>query len=101
MLARTLLIPLRRTLLAAPAAVPRLASATTQTPTRALSQWRSPARPALTTTATALLQQQVRGMKVRSSVKKLCDGCKVRAPSTGPPGRQTADGRRTREELAS
>lgn len=24
-------------------------------------------------------QQQVRGMKVRSSVKKLCDGCKVRS----------------------
>jgi hypothetical protein len=23
-------------------------------------------------------QQQIRGMKVRSSVKKLCDGCKVR-----------------------
>lgn len=23
------------------------------------------------------LQQQVRGMKVRSSVKKLCEGCKV------------------------
>ncbi|KAF4308808.1 ribosomal protein L36 [Botryosphaeria dothidea] len=76
MLARTLLIPLRRTLLAAPAAVPRLASATTQSQTRALSVWRLPARPALTTTATALLQQQVRGMKVRSSVKKLCDGCK-------------------------
>lgn len=100
MLARTLLIPLRRTLLAAPAAVPRLASATTQSQTRALSVWRLPARPALTTTATALLQQQVRGMKVRSSVKKLCDGCKVRAPSTGPPGRQRTR-ERASEELES
>ncbi|KAF8453155.1 hypothetical protein BGX38DRAFT_1179516 [Terfezia claveryi] len=36
-------------------------------------------RPALTTTTSASLQltTQVRGMKVRSSVKKLCDGCKV------------------------
>ncbi|RPB21633.1 hypothetical protein L211DRAFT_840541 [Terfezia boudieri ATCC MYA-4762] len=35
-------------------------------------------RPALTATTSASLQltTQVRGMKVRSSVKKLCDGCK-------------------------
>lgn len=26
------------------------------------------------------LQEQVRGMKVRSSVKKLCEGCKVCFP---------------------
>lgn len=26
-------------------------------------------------------QQQTRGMKVRSSVKKLCDGCKVTSPT--------------------
>jgi hypothetical protein len=24
------------------------------------------------------VQEQIRGMKVRSSVKKLCEGCKVR-----------------------
>ena len=28
------------------------------------------------------LAQQVRGMKVRSSVKKMCDGCKVRSSTS-------------------
>ncbi|KAH7048385.1 ribosomal protein L36-domain-containing protein [Macrophomina phaseolina] len=79
MLARTLLLPLRRTLLATSATA--TASRLQQQATRALSTWRTtPVRPtAVTTTATmttSLLQQQVRGMKVRSSVKKLCDGCK-------------------------
>ena len=42
--------------------------------TRATTTWHtSPVRPAL-----SILQnvEQIRGMKVRSSVKKLCDGCK-------------------------
>ena len=37
-------------------------------------------RPALGTT-TRKLSEHIRGMKVRSSVKKLCDGCKVRPNS--------------------
>jgi hypothetical protein len=32
---------------------------------------------AVGTTAQKAVQEQVRGMKVRSSVKKLCEGCKV------------------------
>ncbi|EPQ31122.1 uncharacterized protein PFL1_01311 [Pseudozyma flocculosa PF-1] len=39
----------------------------------------SPARSTATTATAALAsqQEQVRGMKVRSSVKKFCDGCSV------------------------
>lgn len=33
---------------------------------------------AMTTKAADVATEQVRGMKVRSSVKKLCEGCKVR-----------------------
>ena len=77
MLSRTLLLPLRRTLCArAPTHLP--------TSTRAIH---TPTRPSLyqpSTSITALvsqfsglrIQQQTRGMKVRSSVKKMCDGCK-------------------------
>jgi len=32
------------------------------------------------------VQEQVRGMKVRSSVKKLCEGCKVCFPLLGGRG---------------
>jgi hypothetical protein len=35
-------------------------------------------RPVVGKVTTALQTQQARGMKVRSSVKKLCDGCMVR-----------------------
>ncbi|KKY13241.1 putative ribosomal protein l36 [Diplodia seriata] len=86
MFARTLFLapPLRRTVFAA--TTPRLltsSTATAATVARAaqpFSQlWR--ARPTATAvsaavSAASLQQQQVRGMKVRSSVKKLCDGCK-------------------------
>ncbi|GAM88359.1 hypothetical protein ANO11243_063920 [Dothideomycetidae sp. 11243] len=33
-------------------------------------------RPTIPTTTMRMVQEQTRGMKVRSSVKKLCDGCK-------------------------
>ena len=36
------------------------------------------ARPVASPTKSLVAFQQTRGMKVRSSVKKLCDGCKVR-----------------------
>lgn len=75
MFARTLfLAPLRRATVLAAAPRRLLTTATTlavasRTP---FSLWRP--RP----TAIAASAQQVRGMKVRSSVKKLCEGCKVR-----------------------
>jgi large subunit ribosomal protein L36 len=40
------------------------------------------ARPIASPTKSLVAFQQTRGMKVRSSVKKLCDGCKVR--TNGP-----------------
>ncbi|OQO12631.1 hypothetical protein B0A48_02093 [Cryoendolithus antarcticus] len=40
------------------------------------SAFRSLALRRTTSPASTSLQQQIRGMKVRSSVKKLCDGCK-------------------------
>ncbi|KAF1964825.1 hypothetical protein BU23DRAFT_561624 [Bimuria novae-zelandiae CBS 107.79] len=77
MLARSILLPLRRTLL------------TTTTPiaaTRALHTCTSALRPTLQQPSLAsftsrfagprIQHAQTRGMKVRSSVKKLCDGCK-------------------------
>lgn len=89
MLAQTFLLPLRRTLLSSaparlptatralhiPAARPCLHSCTAATKS-------SPITSSLASRFTGLrlqsqqLQQQTRGMKVRSSVKKLCDGCK-------------------------
>ncbi|KAI5808568.1 ribosomal protein L36 [Peziza echinospora] len=49
----------------------------TQTP-NILPRLNASARPVLPAAASAITRQvgQVRGMKVRSSVKKLCDGCK-------------------------
>ena len=44
---------------------------------------RLPACRALGGAGSTPLSQQVRGMKVRSSVKKLCDGCMVRLPPQG------------------
>jgi large subunit ribosomal protein L36 len=78
MLPRTLLVPLRRTLLS------------TRTPTSAIARSIHTStltqRPALRKSAIAdvvsrlgglrIQSQQTRGMKVRSSVKKLCEGCK-------------------------
>jgi len=78
MLPRTLLFPLCRTLLS------------TRTPTssiaRSIHSSTLTQRPALRQNSLAdvvaklgglrLQNQQTRGMKVRSSVKKLCDGCK-------------------------
>jgi large subunit ribosomal protein L36 len=84
MLARTLLAPMRRTLFAV------------RTPARSIHTCTSATRPTLPQCAspmhsltsrfnglairtqgqTTSLVQQTRGMKVRSSVKKLCDGCK-------------------------
>ncbi|GME65934.1 ribosomal protein L36 [Neofusicoccum parvum] len=82
MLARTLLLPLRRPTLAALATTTTAAAAAPTTRAySALQPWRSAAaaaRPTTTTTTQLLWAQQVRGMKVRSSVKKLCDGCKVK-----------------------
>ncbi|KAF2741300.1 hypothetical protein EJ04DRAFT_558025 [Polyplosphaeria fusca] len=75
MLPRTLLLPLRQTLL------PRLLNAARPLHTRCLQR---PALSNITSQLTTLRMSapriqphiQTRGMKVRSSVKKLCDGCK-------------------------
>ncbi|KAL5418514.1 hypothetical protein PMIN06_000650 [Paraphaeosphaeria minitans] len=78
MLARTLLLPLRRTFLSTTPARLSTLSRALHTPA---------ARPCLHSTSSPIaslssrfaglrIQQQTRGMKVRSSVKKLCDGCK-------------------------
>ncbi|KAF2823589.1 hypothetical protein CC86DRAFT_372523 [Ophiobolus disseminans] len=84
MLARALLLPLRRTLSARPALRTRTFQSHIHTPTCGCTTLlrpsiRSPGMLDLTSRFNGLkLQalQQARGMKVRSSVKKLCDGCK-------------------------
>jgi large subunit ribosomal protein L36 len=63
-------------------------------PTRALSSVALAKTAAATTRPTAVaavtkvdmsvVTEQVRGMKVRSSVKKLCEGCKVCFSAPGP-----------------
>lgn len=83
MLARTLLFPLRRTLLQLPS-TSRTAispSALALAPRSSLhTASLTPRRPIGITDAVARLGArfggQTRGMKVRSSVKKLCEGCK-------------------------
>lgn len=83
MLARALLLPLRRTLFARP--IRSIHTCTAVRPT--LSSCQSPTHSLVSRFAGLRLQtqgesriaglvQQTRGMKVRSSVKKLCDGCK-------------------------
>ncbi|KAF3004181.1 hypothetical protein E8E13_006115 [Curvularia kusanoi] len=85
MLARALLLPIRRTLFARPArsihtcaslARPTLSSCAS--PTHSLVSRFAGLRLTQTSESGVLskLGQQTRGMKVRSSVKKLCDGCK-------------------------
>ncbi|KAF2254673.1 hypothetical protein BU26DRAFT_514542 [Trematosphaeria pertusa] len=84
MLPRTLLLPLRHTLLSTRPALPSAAARSIHTST--LSQQRPSIRRNPNTFAELssrfnglrlqTQQQQTRGMKVRSSVKKLCDGCK-------------------------
>ncbi|KIW07130.1 ribosomal protein L36 [Verruconis gallopava] len=81
MLARTLLLPARRTLLS-------VTTASLATQSRTLSSLQAPwrtagsqimamaSRPRVALATSNAISQQVRGMKVRSSVKKLCDGCK-------------------------
>ena len=89
----TMLCLFRRSLLA-PSLRPRISTSRlpTQQPARQLTtsllQQRRPRSLAFQTSTTqdavalrsaqlvAVAQQQIRGMKVRSSVKKLCDGCK-------------------------
>ncbi|KAF2132280.1 hypothetical protein P153DRAFT_188110 [Dothidotthia symphoricarpi CBS 119687] len=77
MLPRALLAPLRQTLLARPALPTRCLHTHTHTTARS-----TPQRPSITSLVArfnGLRVQpllQTRGMKVRSSVKKLCDGCK-------------------------
>ena len=79
---------LPRLLLSARCALrPSLTKCVAPTPTRALSSavlaktaaatTRPTAMAAVTTKAADVATEQVRGMKVRSSVKKLCEGCKV------------------------
>ncbi|KAL5383861.1 hypothetical protein DPSP01_005661 [Paraphaeosphaeria sporulosa] len=78
MLAQTLLLPLRRTFLSAatPARLPTISRAL-HTPAARPCLQSSPAMASLSSRFAGLrIQQQTRGMKVRSSVKKLCDGCK-------------------------
>ena len=79
MLARALLLPIRRTLFARPARSIHTCAASLTRPT--LTSCASPSITGLVARLNGLriqpLQQtSTRGMKVRSSVKKLCDGCK-------------------------
>jgi large subunit ribosomal protein L36 len=81
MLARSLLLPLRRTVFARPALRSLHTCAvrpTLQPQTRisSLVSQLSGLRVQPQSAVTGLVAQQIRGMKVRSSVKKLCDGCK-------------------------
>ena len=86
MLARALLLPIRRTLFARPArSIHTCAASLTRptltscaSPTHSLISRFAGLRVAPTSESGVLskLGQQTRGMKVRSSVKKLCDGCK-------------------------
>ncbi|KAJ4989850.1 ribosomal protein L36 [Stagonosporopsis vannaccii] len=80
MLARALLLPIRRTLFAR-SMRPLHTFSSSARPTLACSHASTPSL--LTRIAalrigapTSVAVQQTRGMKVRSSVKKLCDGCK-------------------------
>ncbi|PSN63156.1 hypothetical protein BS50DRAFT_105345 [Corynespora cassiicola Philippines] len=81
MLARTLLLPFRRTLLST-RALPAPTARSIHTPccrpqpASAVAGLTSRLAGLRIQNATSSLQQQTRGMKVRSSVKKLCDGCK-------------------------
>lgn len=52
------------------------------TPKRALSVM---TRPVATPSAVVALQQQIRGMKVHSSIKKRCEHCKVCLHAAAPP----------------
>ncbi|KAF2109294.1 ribosomal protein L36-domain-containing protein [Lophiotrema nucula] len=84
MLPRTLLLPLRRTLLQSQplrsSAIPTSRALSTrcltqtQRPTLSISQISLTTR--FTNPHVSIPKTQSRGMKVRSSVKKLCDGCK-------------------------
>ncbi|KAF2203148.1 hypothetical protein GQ43DRAFT_439094 [Delitschia confertaspora ATCC 74209] len=80
MLPRTLLFPLRQTpRFLQPIAQRSVHIATSTYRPSLLSSSASPSKAATSLVqsfAKLGLQQQVRGMKVRSSVKKLCDGCK-------------------------
>ncbi|KAF2440605.1 hypothetical protein P171DRAFT_435382 [Karstenula rhodostoma CBS 690.94] len=81
MLARTLLLPLRRTFLSTTTpALPTISRALHTPAARPCLHSRPATSSALTSLASRFAglrtQQQARGMKVRSSVKKLCDGCK-------------------------
>lgn len=86
MIRTTFLAPLRRTLASAATATPRapIASAVTATtPLRTICSHshthnaRPNTTPSATTSQSLSLQQQTRTMKVRSSIKKFCDGCSV------------------------
>lgn len=87
MLARTLLAPMRRTLFALRTPARLIHTCTSTRPTlscaspmhsltSAFSWLRTRTAQGQTASQTSSLVQQTRGMKVRSSVKKLCDGCK-------------------------
>lgn len=87
MLARTFLLPLRRTLLSSAIAAPSRTLHTCNSALRPTIAASAPRTAGPTTSITALAgrfsavriggqTQQTRGMKVRSSVKKLCEGCK-------------------------
>ncbi|KAK8165176.1 ribosomal protein L36-domain-containing protein [Phyllosticta citrichinensis] len=69
MFARTLLLPLRQAAVFA-------ACAAKPSATRVLTTWASRPAMAVTQYKSGGVLEQIRGMKVRSSVKKMCDGCK-------------------------
>ncbi|KAF2192705.1 hypothetical protein K469DRAFT_717290 [Zopfia rhizophila CBS 207.26] len=72
MLPSTILLPLRQTLFSAT----RLPSITTRSIHMQSRIWRPTIQQPSVTSLVERLATQTRGMKVRSSVKKLCDGCK-------------------------
>ncbi|KAF2501360.1 hypothetical protein BU16DRAFT_500419 [Lophium mytilinum] len=75
MLPRTFFLPLRQTLFA-PSSAPFARLFTTRAISTSTSLWRPSITARAGAGAVSAAFSQTRGMKVRSSVKKLCDGCK-------------------------
>ncbi|KAK8237747.1 ribosomal protein L36-domain-containing protein [Phyllosticta capitalensis] len=76
MFARTLLLSLRPAAAVFAAASKSTTTTLTRAPVRALTTWASRPTMAVAQWKSGGVLEQARGMKVRSSVKKMCDGCK-------------------------
>lgn len=80
LLRRACLAPLRATTTTAQSSIPRayLSTSCTSSISRTMIISQTTQRPTMMVVSnTGALFEQIRGMKVRSSVKKLCEGCKV------------------------